>query len=325
MGPWFVGIDVAKRSLRVALLLPTGKSRQRSFENTAAGHGELLAWLQQQQCVQAHACLEATGRYGDAVALALHEAEHQVSVVNPRAVHHFAQSKLRRAKTDPVDALLLAEFCAAMTPALWTPPPSEVRALQALVRRLESVQTMHLMEHNRLTSLDQTAANEWLTKQIQEHLAQLETALEDTKAAIKNHLETHPALRQQRDLLCSIPGIATLTAARLLAELGDWKLFRGARQVVAFVGLCPHVRQSGESRYAACLSRQGNGRLRKALYLPALCALRYNPILKEFGQRLRERGKKPMVVVAAAMRKLLHIAFGVLKSGKAFSPDLATR
>lgn len=323
MGVWSLGIDIAKRSLQVALLMPTGKCRQRRFENTAGGHQELLQWLRKQECALAHACLEATGRYGDAVALALHTAGHQVSVINPRAVHHYAQSKLRRAKTDPVDARLLAEFCAGMKPALWTPPPAEVRALQALVRRLESLQAMHLMEHNRLTSLEQTEANEWLAAQLKAHLAQLEAALQELHGAINGHLESHPELCKQRDRLCSIPGIANITAARILAELGEWQLFRGARQVAAFAGLCPHVSQSGESRHGAFLSRQGNARLRKALYFPALCALRHNPVVKEFGERLRERGKRRMVVVAAAMRKLLHIAFGVLKSGKAFSPELA--
>jgi transposase len=321
---WPLGIDIAKKTFRVTLKLPNGKVRCHSFSNDPVGHRALLDWFQKLGCSLAHACLEATGKYGNALALFIHASGHLVSVVNPRAIHHYAKSKMRRAKTDPVDATLLADYCAAECPALWTPLPIEIQELQALVRRLESVQQMRTMEHNRLTSMDPAAPDEWVEQRIKRHLVFIDQELEEIRAAICAHIKKHPALKKDSELLCSIPSIAETTAAWLLAELGDWRLFRGARQVSAFAGLCPRLHQSGDATRAGVLSKQGNARLRRCLYMPAMCALRFNPVVREFGERLGERGKKRKVVIAAAMRKLLHIAYGVLKSGTKFSAGPAT-
>jgi len=321
----FVGIDVSKNTLDVALLQEgtAGKARHKVFANSTAGHHQLLSWLQEQGVTVAHACLEATGTWADAVALALHEAGHQVSVVNPALVRAFGQSQLKRTKTDKADAILIARFCQMHHPPVWSPPAPEIRELQALVRRLETLEEMRLMEENRLTS---GVSCEAVRADLEEHLSDLQKRIDKTRRQIKDHIDQHPDLKSQAKLLESIPGIGAATAALLLAELGDISHFDNARQVAAFAGLVPRIRQSGSSvRSKPRLSKVGSSRLRKALYFPALTALRFNPLIKAFGLRLSAAGKSKMLILGAAMRKLLHIAYGVLKSQQPFNPDFVAQ
>src|SRR5436190_4115615 len=131
-----LGIDIAKAKFDVALRAPDGRVRRKSCANTPAGFRDLEAWLRRQEVTRVHACLEATGTYGEALATWLYDAGHRVSVVNPLVIHAFAASQLSRTKTDRTDAALIARFCATQDPSLWTPTPREIRELQALVRRL---------------------------------------------------------------------------------------------------------------------------------------------------------------------------------------------
>ena len=312
-----LGIDIAKASYQVSLKRPDGKRRQKSVRNTPAGHAALVDWLQRQAPEPVHVCLESTGTYGEDVATALVDAGHRVSIVNPAAVKAFAQSQLRRTKTDGVDADVLADFCAAMAPGLWTPWPVEVRVLQGLVRRRDAVQDMLTQERNR-----QAAGG--LAKPVAASLARvvevLEAELADLDRQIRDHITRHPTLRAQRDLLSSIPGIGAPTAARLLAECRAITAFETARAYAAFAGLVPRERQSGQNRPRAHLSKLGSSRLRYALYFPAVTALRIPGPMQTFGARLRAAGKPTKVIIAAVMRKLLHIAYGVLKHQRAFDP-----
>ncbi len=315
----FVGIDVSKNTLDAALLKEEGKPRHKVFANSAAGHRQLLAWLIDNSAAAVHACLEATGTWADGVALALHEAGHQVSLVNPALIRAFGQSQLKRTKTDKADAQLIAHFCRMHQPPLWTPPAPEIRELQALVRRLQSLEEMRLMEENRLTS-GVTSAE--VQASLEEHIAYLQAQIDKTQRQIKDHIDGHPELKDKARLLDSIPGIGETTAALLLAELGDLTQFSNARQVAAFAGLVPRIRESGSSvRGRARLSKVGSSRLRKSLYFPAITALRFNPLIKALGVRLSAQGKSKMLIIGAAMRKLLHLAYGVLKSGKPFDPN----
>jgi transposase len=315
-----VGIDVAKRTLQVSLLRPDGKRRHKSFPNDDAGHQALLAWLQAHGSGRVHACLEATGTYGEAVATRLVDAGHVVSIVNPAAVKAFAASQLRRTKTDGVDADVLVDFCRAHQPPAWTPWPVEVRLLQGLVRRVDAVQDMLTQERNRLLAGAIVAA---VRGSLERHIATLEGDLADLQRQIREHLDQHPSLRAQRDLLLTIPGLGTATVARLLAECRSITAFDSARAYAAFSGLVPRERQSGTVRGRPRLAKLGSARLRKALYFPALTAMRYNPTLAAFSAKLRAAGKHPMVIVAAVMRKLLHVAYGVLKSQRPFDPTIA--
>lgn len=316
-----VGIDIAKAAFDVSLHRLDGRRRQKHVRNTPAGQAEFLRWVSRHADGPVHACLEATGTYGEAVALGLVEAGHTVSVVNPAAVRAFAASQLRRSKTDTIDAEVLADFCAALHPAPWTPWPPEVRALRDLVRRREAVQEMLIQERNRWQAGGLSAA---VTTSIQRTIAHLEAELADLDRQIRDHVDQHPTLRQQRDLLVTIPGLGVATVARLLAECRSLTDFASARALAAFAGLVPRHRQSGTWRPRATLSKLGSAHLRHALYFPALTAMRCNPVLRAFAARLKAAGKRPMVIVAAVMRKLLHLAYGVLKHQQPFDPTRAS-
>jgi len=312
-----LGIDIAKANFQVALHRVNGPSRRKSCPNTPAGFQELATWLRRQGVGGVHAGLEATGTYGDALATWLHDAGHVVSLLNPAIIHAYARTQLRRSKTDRIDADLIAAFVATQRPPAWTPPPPEIRQLQALVRRLDALHGMRTQEGNRLAAGVAVAD---VRASIETILASLDGQIAHVQQLIRAHLDQHPGLRAQRALLTTIPGIGDTTAAVLIAELFD-KPYTSARQAAAFAGLVPRLHESGTFRGRARLSKIGPGRLRKALYFPAIAALRWNPTIRAVRERLRAAGKPPMVIVGAAMRKLVHLAFGVLKSQRAYEPS----
>jgi transposase len=316
-----LGLDLAKLKFNACLLRADGKPRHKVFTNNPDGFAQLAGWLSRQGVGRVHACMEATGTYGDSLAAHLHEAGHVVSRVNPAAIKAYAQSHLSRTKTDRVDAALIAGFCAERRPPAWQPPTSELRELQALVRRLDSLVEMRTMEENRLSSGIAVAA---VRESVEELIAHLSEQIRKAETLIRSHIDSHPGLRRQRELLDSIPGIGETTAAALLAEVPDIKQYKSARQVAAFAGLVPRERQSGSSiRGRVRLSKIGNARLRKALYFPAITALRCSPFFQRWAEGLRQRGKSKMSVIGAAMRKLIHLAYGVLKTGRPFDPEWA--
>jgi transposase len=279
----------------------------------------LLRWLRKHsKSVRPHVCMEATGQYGDAIATLLHQEGYPVSVVNPARIKAYADSHLRRNKTDKADAQLIAEFCLKQEPPLWSPPPASFRDLQALVRRLEDLQDNLQQEKNRLQSGVSTPT---VVADLQAHITYLEGQIATLLKAIREHIAQYPELKKQQDLLDSIPGIGALTAAKLLGEIRHFSDFDSARQLAAYAGLTPRNQFSGTSVHRkARLSKTGNAHLRRILYMPAVSAKRWNPIVKEFCERLRKNGLLPMQAVAAAMRKLLHLAYGVLKTGRPFDP-----
>jgi transposase len=315
----YLGVDIAKRKFDCALLIGETRFRTKVFDNNAAGIEACLAWIAKQSAGQpVHGCIEATGPYGEALACALHDAGHTVSVVNPARSRAYAESLGVRTKTDAVDARTLALMCKGNKPKPWTPPPASIRQLQELVRRLDALTEMHTQEVNR-----RGVAHEVVVASIEEMLVSLEKHIETIKAQIAQHIDQDPTLREQRDLLATIPGIGPSTTAWLIAELNA-KQFACARQAAAYAGVTPAHRQSGTSVHGKPkLSKRGNGRLRKTLYWAAITALRHNAIVRAMGERLRKRGKHNMAIIAAAMRKLIHIAFGVLKSGRPFDPTLS--
>lgn len=314
-----LGLDISKLKFNACLIREGGKLRHKVFPNDPAGFSQLADWLTMQGAARVHACLEATGTYGDSLATYLHERGHTVSQVNPAAIKAYAQSHLSRTKTDRVDAALIAGFCSERRPPAWRPPAPELRELQALVRRLGSLVEMRVAEENRLSS---GVTVEAVRQSVEEHVTYLDEQIRRTEELIRRHVDSHPTLKQQSALLDSIPGIGEATAALLLAEVPDIKEYRSARQVAAFAGLVPRERQSGSSvRGRVRLSKIGNACLRKALYFPAVTALRCSPFFQSWAEGLRQRGKSKMAVIGAAMRKLVHLAYGVLKSGKPFDPQ----
>jgi transposase len=314
----YLGIDIAKRKFDCALLLDERRFKTKVFENTAAGIEACVAWVARQADGSIHACMEATGPYAQPLAEALFDAGHTVSIINPARTRAFADSRGVRTKTDSVDAKTLAHLCQALKPEAWVPAPKSVRMLQELVRRLDALTEMHTQETNRLA-----VAHESVRASIDSMLRVLESQIDEIKQQITDHIDRHPDLKNQRELLSSVPGIGPAASAWLIAELTT-KRFSCARQAAAYSGLTPAHRLSGTSVHGKPrLSKCGNSRLRKAMYWPAITALRCNPAVQALGERLRAKGKHNMLIIAAAMRKLIHIAFGVLKSGKPFDPTLA--
>lgn len=312
-----LGIDVAKLKFNVCLIREDGRLKHRVFANTQVGFSQLSEWLKKNQGAQVHACLEATGTYSEALATYLSDNHHQVSLVNPAAIKAYAGAQLSRTKTDRVDAELIARFCLTQKPQLWRPAAPEIRELQALVRRLDSLIEMHTMEVNRLSSGVTTAVVKLSIESVINHL---EEQIKRTEKLIRQHINNHPQLSSDRALLLSIPGLGEATTARLISEI-NFHQYESAREVAAFAGLVPRLRESGKSvRGRARLSKMGTPRIRRSLYFPAVTALRCNPVIKEWASGLRERGKCEMQIICAVMRKLIHLAYGVLKSGKPYDP-----
>jgi transposase len=311
-----LGIDVSKNTLDVALIFDN-RTLCKQFKNSLEGFKLLSAWLASLQITRVHACLEATGTYSEAVALFLHEQGHLVSVVNPLRIKGYAQSNMQRNKTDRLDARLIATFCLTQEPDEWQPPSAEVKHLQSLVRRVEVLEEMLRAEENRLTN-----AAPQIKSSIERIITLIKEEICELERQIKQHISQNSSLKEQSELLQTIPGIGARTANLLLSEI-EFERYSSARSIAAQAGVTPRKRQSGTSLKQTGLSKLGNARLRKALYFPAIVARQHNEVVKEFAERLKKNGKTPMQIVCAAMRKLLHIAFGVLKHKRAFDASLA--
>ena len=313
-----LGIDVSKKTLDVVLLKDLSR-QHKIFNNDTIGYQQLQRWLLSCQADCVHACLEATGQYGDGVAEYLYAEHHQVSVVNPARIKRYGESKLHRNKTDKADAFLIAEFCLKEQPSLWHPLSAEIKHLRALVRHLHDLQTNLNQETNRLSAGEQ---DPWVLDDLHFHIDYLHARIKATLKAMQQFISQTPKLKAQQDLLISIPGIAELTAAKLLAEIGDISVFENAPQLAAYAGLNPRGFRSGSSVHKkSIISKQGRPILRQILYMPAVSAKRYNPVICTFCARLKERDLPNMAIISAAMRKLLHQVYGVLKNQIPFDPS----
>lgn len=318
-----IGIDVSKETLDVCLMVQGDKRpRFKTFQNEGKGYESLLAWTRRgTPDASRHFCLEATGPYSTGVATFLADAEELVSVVNPRRVKHAGISQGVGNKTDHSDARLLADYCRKESPAPWRLCAPEVRVLTALMRRLEAMEVHRDRENNRL---EDTALPKVVVRSIKNSIRFLDREIEKLNKEVKDHIDNHPGLKQDRDLVVTIPGIGDKLAQWILAELPDVQTFDSAHQVAAFAGLAPSEYQSGSSvKRRTHISKAGNARLRHWLFMPAQCACIYNPLVKALYERLVERGLAPKAAVIAGMRKLLMLAYGVLKSRQPFRLDYA--
>lgn len=316
---WWVGIDVAKSKLDVAVLDDRGKIKSHVFDNCAKGFEALIIWLRQRGCDVAltRVCMEATGPYSEAVSTTLCDAGWFVSVVNPSRIKGFAQSEMARNKTDKADAALLARFAQAMKPEAWTPPALEVRELRALVDRLQALKEMQQQEANRLESAQNQPS---MQASINSHIQWLRENIKDLERQIDDHIDRYPGLRADAELITSIPGLGNTTAAKVLAYLGDVRRFKSAKALAAFIGVTPRLKESGSSvRGRSMISRSGHACIRHSLYMPAMVALKYNPLIKAFGLRLKAQGLAPKAVISASMHKLVRFIYGVLKSRVMFN------
>jgi transposase len=317
-----LGLDVGKETLDVVLLRSGAEAEHSQFDNTRAGFNKLWRFLKKRKAKAAHVCLEATGLYYELVADFLYRKGATVSVVNPARIKAYAESQLQRNKTDKLDAALIADFCRTQSPPVWTPPDPSWYHLRALVRHLDDLTADRQRQRNRLHARQQALDPvDTVIDNLQRQIELLNQQIQQVQQAIHDHIDQHPHLKHDRDLIASIPGIGDLTAGKLLAEFHDIRLFDNVRQLVAFAGLNPRQRQSGSSIHGPSrISKMGRASIRASLYMPALAAMRHNPLLRAFAQRLRQRDKRGRQVIVAVMRKLLHLVYGILKSGQPFDP-----
>ena len=318
----WTGIDVSKDTLDVSLFLESGPPVFGKFSNNKTGHGQFFKWAKRQsKGARVHFCMEATGNYGNAAALSLAGANQMVSVVNPAYIHYWNLSRGTGNKTDKADAKAIAEYCRTEKPGLWRAATPEVRELTALVRHYDNLVDHVTQMKNRLK---EPGLSPTVSRSLAKLLKQLEAEQADIKKLIDKHIDNNPTLKKDRDLLVTIPGIANLTAAEILAELPDVRQFTDASSAAKYAGLSPSQHESGTSiRKRTKVFKAGNRRLKTALHMPAMSAIVHNEPVKQIFNRLKAKGHKGASALSAAKRKLLMIAFGVLRTQQPFRANQA--
>jgi len=315
-----VGIDVGKDELVVAV----EQGKPRVFGTIMSEIKRLELWvLKQAGERQVHIGMEATGVYSRGVAATLSRCEQfTVSVINPAQIKAFGRAMLTRTKTDQVDAGVIREFVRSQSPSAWTPPQPVREQLSALVAQADAIQ-QEIQQWKNRQHAQQHHGNipSTLTRSTATIIRSLERERQRLDDAINQLCETDMSLTKDMALLTTISGVATRSAAQILAYGGDSLVSRTRRQLDAHAGLVPAERQSGTSvRGKSHLAKQGNARLRRALYMPTLVAVQFNPLLKRFYQRLLEKGKAKKVALIACMRKLLNIIRAMLIKRTPFNP-----
>lgn len=308
-GP-YVGIDVSKDQLDIALR-PTGETW--SMPNDASGITELV-----QRVAQLHpklVVLEATGGLQMPVAAALASAGWPLAMVNPRQVRDFARATGKLAKSDQLDAQVLAHFAEAVRPTPYPLPDAQTQELTALLTRRHQVVEMLTAEKNRLRT-----TRESVRQRVQDHIRWLEQELADLDDDLERALRESPLWRGKDNLLRSVPGIGRVVSITLLADLPELGTL-SRHQIAALVGVAPLNRDSGRFRGKRTVWG-GRARVRAALYMAALTATRYNPIIKAFYRRLCGVGKARKVALTACMRKLLIILNSMVKHQQTWTPDV---
>lgn len=322
----FVGIDIAAATFTVAWLVK-GVWHHATFEQRRTDYGRFAHQLRQiAPPEQTLIVMEATGSYWSALAWFLHEASFAVSVINPSHAKLFARLEMQHAKTDRIDAQLLAEFARQRQPAQWTPPPTIVEQLQQHLTRRDDVLSIKTQEMNRLHALRQNPhADVSLLARLEHHIAYLQAEIDTLDRELADLLSSSDhAWADAARRLQTIPGIGLITAAWILAATHCFAYCDTPEQAAAFAGLVPYRRESGSSRRGhRPVGRGGHAALRKTLYMATLAAARRNPCVKPLYERLLARGKPNKVARIASARKLMHIAWAVVVKERDFDPTLA--
>lgn len=323
-----IGIDVSKSKLDCLWIRELSKLKVKSKvqPNTPKGYRALLDWATRQTgepVAALHFVMEATGVYHEALAYALHDAGAQVSVVNPARIRDFAKSLGVRSKNDRKDSVVIARYGMTQSPILWEPEPEEVRELKALLARYEAVKQDMEREWNRWEKAQVSQSPAQVRASIEHVREQLDRERKRLESLIDDHIDNHPGLKRDRALLESIPGVGPMVSQQMVAVLRS-RRFEKASQCAAFLGLVPIERESGSSvKGPPRLSKDGDGRIRAKLYMAAMVATRHNVDIQAQYRRLVRRGKSRMAAIGAAMRKLVHICYGVLKHQAPYQPQAA--
>jgi transposase len=301
----YVGIDVSKDRLDVAVR-PGGEAFV--VERNAAGLDRLIARMQ--ELTPSIVALEATGGFETVAAAALAGAELPVVIVNPAQIRAFAKALGQHAKTDPVDAAVIAHFAEATKPEIRPLPDQATRLLNDLITRRRQIIEMIVAERQR----EKRVAVPRLRKSIVRLVTALEKELASLDDDIDDAVRGSPAWREKEDLLASVPGIGPTIARTLIAGLPELGQF-GRKQIAALVGLAPFTRQSGKWRGRSFITG-GRTAIRSALFMGAMVAKRHNPVLKAFFDRLVAAGKPKMVALIAVARKLLTILNAIIRDNR---------
>lgn len=321
----YLGIDVAKAKLDCSLLIDVDNSKRKlkSVANSPAGITALLSWTTKQGILstELHVVMEATGIYHEQAAITLHDVGVMVSIINPARIKNFARSLGVQTKTDGIDSLMLARYAALIKPPRWMPPPPEIRILQGLLTRREAIQQDFQREKNRQEKSVVANESTLIQQSITDSIAFLTEQLKKIQSQIDDHIDGNPALKHDLELLQSIPAIGEKSSTQLLAVM-HLHTFNSAEQLSAYLGLVPVERQSGTSLMGrAKLSKTGPSHIRAILYMAAVVSVRYNPHVKALYERLLAKGKTKMSALGAAMRKLVHLCFGVVKTQQKYQSD----
>lgn len=321
----YLGIDVSKAKLDCCLLLDvtTCKRKTKSVANNQDGFTELLVWIIKQQIhlTQTHVVMEATGVYHEQAALTLHEGGVSVSIINPAQARDFARSLAIRTKNDSVDSFVLARYAALLRPAAWIPPTPQARALQALIARVDAIKQDLRRELNRKEKADVARAPVLICESLNDSISFLQKQLKKLQQDIDDHIDQYPELKDDIALLSSIPGIGPQTSQHLLSVMHLHR-FDSAERLASYLGVVPVERQSGASLNGRPrMSKAGPAHLRAVLYMAAIVAIRHNPHVRAHYERLIAAGKSKMSALGAAMRKLVHLCFGVLKSRQPYQAN----
>lgn len=310
-----LGIDISQRSFDAALLLAAPAVLQAQFSNSPAGFRQLARWLKRHGVGPVRLAVEATSTYAEALLYWGHAAGHEVFLLNPEHVAHYARSLGRRNKTDRVDAVTIAAFIAHHEATPWQPPSAEQKTLRSLTRTRSQLTELRNQLANQLRTADPAGA-----AYLRAAWRQVQAQLQALGRAIRAHVRACPLLAEPVRRLMTVKGVGLITAATVIAELPPITPDTDPRTIAAWAGLTPCRHQSGCTEWRTRLSRKGNAYVRQALYMPALVAKRYNPVLRAFAQRLAEKGKRTGAILGAIAHKMLRILVGLLRSNTDFDP-----
>lgn len=315
-----VGLDVSAKKLDVAYRDRKRGVIKKVVDNEGSGHRELVQLLKRVASGRVvRIVLESTGIYGFEVAVALKGAGFEVMVANPRASSNFAKATMQRSKNDPMDAEMLLKFAESMEFRPWhAPSPAQIE-VRAIARRVYALMGMIREEKNRMHAANQIEGTAAIKKSIKSTLTAIEREVAKLRATALSLIKSDEQMAPRFELLLSVKGIGEISAIAILAELSALPPELTDRQWVAHAGLDPREFESGTSIHKVTrISKRGNKYLRSALYIPARVASRFDPGVATFAGRLRERGKKPLQIHVAVMRKLLHSIHAMFSSGEVF-------
>lgn len=320
-----LGIDVSKAKLDCCLVTQnkSDKKKTKRFDNVQKGFDALIEWLKKDKVEldQLTVVMEATSIYHENIAYFLHDKKCHIYLANPARVRAFAKSMHMLNKTDKADSFALARYAFAATLIEWQPEPQNVRLLKALMDRRAVVYENFQQEKNRLEKTKSLHTAQVVIESIHTHMAQLDKEVKRLDQEISTHVDDDPDLKNDLELLTSIPAVGKKTGLLMLG-LFHSRDFKKASQAAAFVGLVPVHFQSGSSvNKRSRLSKAGPSKIRAGLFMAAIVATQYNPHIMMMYKRLCEKGKAKKLAIGAAMRKLVHICYGVLKHQKPYQPD----